>query len=279
MIPVLGFGVWQVPDGRPTVAAVGRALAAGYRHVDTAQAYGNEGGVGRALRASGIPREDLFVTTKFAPGRRGAEACLEDSLRRLDLDYVDLYLVHDPRGGPLRAWPGMQRAHARGLTRAIGVSNFDAGELSALCAQAETMPLVNQIQLNPFAYRRALVAACERLGVGVVAYSPLTHGTRLGDPIIAAIARKYSRSPAQILLRWGVQRGFVVLPKSVDGDRIVENGAIFDFELHEEDTVQLDALDRTGGTDAAVERKWWSGRERARARARRLRARLGGGLG
>src|SRR5215203_273824 len=175
-IPLLGLGVWQVLSGPECENAVTWALELGYRHVDTAQAYGNEASVGRAVRASGVPREELFVATKFFPGNSDPEAEAERSLERLGLDRVDLYLVHWPQGGPTWAWPGMEQALERGLTRAIGVSNFDVEELDALLARATVRPAVNQIQLHPFAYRRALVEACQERGIGVEAYSPLTHG-------------------------------------------------------------------------------------------------------
>lgn len=273
-IPALGLGVFQIPAGSETISAVRWALEAGYRHVDTAQAYGNEESVGRALGDSGVRREDVFVTTKFAPRRADPEAALEDSLRKLGLDHVDLYLVHNPMGGPARAWTGMESAHERGLARSIGVSNYDASELEAVCSRAEVAPLVNQIQLSPFTYRRELLAACERHGVAVEAYSPLTRGARLEHPTVAGMARGHDRTPAQVLLRWGLQHGFVVLPKSAHRERIEENARSFDFTLTADDMAELDALDTTGGTSRAVERKWWSGRARARAAGRRLIRRL-----
>jgi 2,5-diketo-D-gluconate reductase A len=256
-LPLLGLGVWQVRPGPETENAVRWALEAGYRHVDTAQAYGNEESVGKALRDSGVPREEVFVATKFYPGSKDPEAEAERSLRKLGVDQVDLYLVHWPKGGPTWAWPGMERAHARGFARSIGVSNFDAAELDAVLAVAGVPPAVNQVQFNPFKYRRALLEACEQRDVVLEAYSPLTTGRNLGHPRLAEIARRHGRTPAQVMLRWAVQRGIPVIPKSTKRERIEENAQIFDFTLSDADMQALDALDETGGTDRALERKWW----------------------
>jgi diketogulonate reductase-like aldo/keto reductase len=269
-IPVLGFGTWLIPDGDEAYGAVAAALATGYRHLDTAQAYGNETSVGRAMRDSGIAREEIFLTTKFNPGLDDPVAELERSLERLGAEQVDLYLVHTPQGGPTRAWPGMEQALERGLTRAVGISNFDAREVEAVCSVASAPPAVNQIQLNPYRHRRRLLAACERHGVAVQAWSPLTHGEDLGNPVLAEVAAACGRTPAQVLLRWGLQRDLIVIPKSVRPARIAENAQIFDFELSEAQLAQLDGLDRTGGTDQAVEDKWWTFGARARRRAQRL---------
>jgi 2,5-diketo-D-gluconate reductase A len=258
-IPLLGLGVWQVPDGQETENAVRWALELGYRHIDTAQAYGNEESVGRALAASGVPRDEVFVATKFYPRARSRdpEAEIERSLRRLGLDHVDLYLIHWPEGGPTWAWPGMQRAHERGLARSIGISNFDVGEIDALLAEAEVRPVANQVQFSPFKYRRALLRACEERDIVLEAYSPLTTGRKLDDERVAAIASRLGRTPAQVLLRWAVQRDIPVIPKSTKRERIEENAQIFDFELSEGDLAALDALDETGGTAVAQEGKWW----------------------
>lgn len=273
-IPVLGFGTWLIPDGEETYRCVAAALAAGYRHIDTAQGYGNEAGVGRALRDSGIPVGDVFLTTKFNPARRDPVEELERSLERLGTERVDLYLVHNPQGGPKRAWPDMQRALERRLTRAIGISNFDAHEVDAVCEAAEVKPAVNQIQFNPFKYRRGLVAACERHGIAVEAWSPLTHAEDLAHPTVVELASAVERSAAQVLLRWGLQRDAIVLPKSVRPERIEENARVFDFTLTEDQLSRLDALDRTGGTSEAVEDKWWTPAARARGALRRVGDRL-----
>src|SRR5260370_27644603 len=164
-LPLLGLGVWQVPDGPVCVDAVRMALELGYRHIDTAQAYGNEASVGRALHDSGVSRDEVFITTKFDPGRKDPVAEAEQSLRRLGVDHVDLYIVHWPQGGPLRAWPGMERARERGLATSIGVSNFSARDLEQVIAAGTVVPAVNQVQFSALQYRRALLAACLRSGV------------------------------------------------------------------------------------------------------------------
>ena len=256
-IPRLGLGVWQVPDGPECVNAVRWALDAGYRHIDTAQAYGNESSVGQALRESGIPRDDVFITTKFQPSRKDPAAEVEGSLERLGVDYLDLYLVHWPRGGPTWAWPGMEKAHERGHARSIGVSNFDIDELDQVLAVASVAPVADQVNFSPFTYRRALRDAAEKHDLIIEAYSPLGTGRHLGDKTVGRIADRNGRSPAQVLLRWCIQRGLVVIPKSTDRERIEQNGRIFDFSLSDADMEELDALDRTGGTDRAQERKWW----------------------
>jgi diketogulonate reductase-like aldo/keto reductase len=256
-LPRLGFGVWEVADGEEGIRVIAAALEAGYRHIDTAQGYENERAVGAAIRGSGIAREDVFVTTKFYPGRDDPEAEAEASLERLGLDQIDLYLVHDPRRNPTWAWPAMERVHRRGLTRAIGVSNFAPPDLDALLAVATVRPAVNQVQLSPFAFRRELITYCTSQRIAVEAYSPLTHGRDLADPVVQQVAERVSRTAPQVLLRWGLQRGFVVLPKSNDPARQRENAAVFDFELYDDDMVELDALDRTGGTSRASESPWW----------------------
>jgi diketogulonate reductase-like aldo/keto reductase len=212
--------------------------------------------VGRALRDSGVPREEVFLTTKFYPGASDPAAEAEKSLRRLGVDQLDLYIIHWPQGGPTWAWPGMERAHERSHARSIGVSNFDVDELGAVAA-ADVQPVVNQVQFSPFKYRRALLEACEERGVTLEAYSPLTTGRQLGDSRVAEVARRNDRTPAQVLLRWCVQRGIPTIPKSTRRERLDENAQIFDFELSDEDMAALDALDETGGTARALERKWW----------------------
>jgi 2,5-diketo-D-gluconate reductase A len=256
-IPLLGLGVWQVPNGPETENEVRWALELGYRHVDTAQAYGNEESVGRALRASGVPREEIFVTTKFYPAREDPEAEAQRSLERLGVEQIDLYIIHWPQGGPTWAWPGMERAHERGYARSIGVSNFSVAELEELLAVAETRPVVNQVLFNPFAHRRKLLEACEERDVALEAYSPLGTGRHLSDERVRQIAERVGRTPAQVLLRWCVQRDLVVITKSTHRERIAENAQIFDFSLSDEDVAVLDALDETGGTDRALELKWW----------------------
>jgi diketogulonate reductase-like aldo/keto reductase len=256
-IPLLGLGVWQVPNGAECENAVRWALELGYRHIDTAQAYGNEESVGRALRDSGVPREEVFITTKFNPAREDAEAEAQRSLERLAVDQVDLYIIHWPQRGPSWAWPGMERAHQRGYARSIGVSNYSVSELDELLAVAATRPAVNQVQFSPFKYRRTLLDACEERNIALEAYSPLGTGRHLSDQRVRELAERVGRTPAQVLLRWCVQRDLVVIPKSTHRDRIEENGRLFDFALSDEDMAALDALDETGGTDRGLERKWW----------------------
>jgi diketogulonate reductase-like aldo/keto reductase len=256
-IPLLGLGVWQVPNGPECVNAVRWALELGYRHIDTAQAYGNEESVGQGLRESGVPREDVFITTKFHPSRRDPVVEAEGSLRRLGVDNVDLYIIHWPRGGPTWAWPGMERARELGYTRSIGVSNFSASDVEQVIAASAVPPAVDQVQFSPFEFRRALLDACEQNGVVLEAYSPLGTGRHLDDPTVRQIADRLGRTPAQVLLRWCVERGLPAIPKSTHRERIAENAQIFDFTLPEEDIAALDALDRTHGTDRARERKWW----------------------
>jgi len=257
-IPLLGLGVWQVPEGDECVDAVVAALEAGYRHIDTAQAYENEKSVGEGIRRSGLPREEVYVTTKFFPRQgRDPAAEAERSLERLGTDYVDLYLVHWPGGGPTWAWPGMERAHALGHARSIGVSNFSVDELDAVLADASVPPVADQVRFNPFDHRSALRDAAAERGIAIEAYSPLGTGKHLADRTVAAIAERLGRTPAQVLIRWCLQRDAIVLPKSTHRERIEQNAQVFDFELSEEDLAELDALDRTGGTDAALESKWW----------------------
>jgi diketogulonate reductase-like aldo/keto reductase len=256
-IPLLGLGVWQVPNGPEAESSVRWALELGYRHVDTAQAYGNEESVGRALRDSGVPRDEVFITTKFYPGNKDPEAEAQRSLERLGVDQVDLYIIHWPQGGATWAWPGMEKAQQSGYARSIGVSNFSVGELDELLAICETRPVVNQVQFNPFAYRRALLEACDERDVALEAYSPLGTGRHLSDERVEQIAERVGRTPAQVLLRWCIQRDLVVIPKSTHRERIEENAQIFDFELSSEDVAALDALDETGGTGEGLEGKWW----------------------
>jgi diketogulonate reductase-like aldo/keto reductase len=256
-LPMLGLGVWQVPSGPECVNAVRWALESGYRHIDTAQAYGNEESVGTALRDSGVPREDVFITTKFYPGNDDPVAEAERSLSRLGVDQVDLYLVHWPQGGPTWAWPGMERARELGLARSVGVSNFSAAELDEVIAAGTTAPAVNQVQFSAPEYRRALLGACAQRGVALEAYSPLGTGRHLSSATVKRVAERAGRTPAQVLLRWCLQHDVPVIPKSTRRERISSNAQIFDFALTAEDMAELDALDRTRGTDRALESTWW----------------------
>ncbi len=256
-MPMLGLGVWQIPDGPECVNAVRWALDAGYTHIDTAQAYGNEESVGRALRDSGVPRDEVFVTTKFYPGGSDPVAEAERSLRRLGVDHVDLYLIHWPQGGPTWAWPGMERAREAGLARSIGVSNFSASELDEVLAAGTIPPAVNQAQFSAMENRRGLLDASRQRGLVLEAYSPLGTGRHLANKTVTQISERVGRTPAQVLLRWCLQHGLPVIPKSTHRDRIEENAQIFDFALSGDDMAALDALDQTSNTDRALEETWW----------------------
>ena len=256
-MPLLGLGVWQVDDGADCETSVRWALEAGYRHIDTAQAYGNEASVGRALADSGVPREDVFITTKFFPGREDPAVEAENSLRRLGIDQIDLYLVHWPQGGPTWAWPGMQKALERGHARSIGVSNFSIEEVDEVLALGGARPVMNQVQFSAFEHRAGLLAGCAERGLGITAYSSLGTGRHLDDPTVAEVAERVGRTPAQVLLRYCLEKGTFVIPKSTHRERIEENAALFDFSLSESDVTALDGLDTTGETDQAREGKWW----------------------
>jgi len=246
-IPQVGLGVWQTPSGATTRQAVTAALKVGYRHVDTARVYGNEADVGAGVRESGVARGEVFVTTKLWNADQGYDAALrafDASLKRLGLEYVDLYLIHWPVAEKrLDSWRALERIHAEGRARSIGVSNFLVPHLEELLGKARRVPAVNQIELTPFLQRRETRALCAKHGIVVEAYSPLTHGLRLDHPVVKDVARRAGRSVAQVLLRWGLQQGLVVLPKSTKPARIAENGALFDFTLDDRAMNELDALE------------------------------------
>jgi diketogulonate reductase-like aldo/keto reductase len=248
-IPQLGFGVFQVPD-EETTAAVTAALEAGYRSIDTAAIYGNEAGVGKALAASGIAREELFVTTKVWNTDQGYDATLrafDESLAKLGLDHVDLYLIHWPtpaRDLYLDTWRAFERLAADGRIRAAGVSNFQPAHLRRLLDHSSLVPAVNQVELHPGLQQAELRAVHAELGIATEAWSPLAQGAVLEDEAVVTLARRYDRSPAQIVLRWHLQLGNVVIPKSVTPTRIAENIDVFGFTLTEEEMDSLAALDR-----------------------------------
>ena len=267
-IPQLGLGVWQIRAGAACEAAVLAALEAGYRHIDTAAFYGNEESVGAAIRKSGVPREQIFVTTKLWNADHGnPKRALETSLRKLDLDYVDLYLIHYPVRERLQSWRALQILRTEGKARSIGVSNFTIRHLTELIAETETVPAINQVEFHPYLYQRDLLDFCTGQGIVLEAYSPLTTGVRLKDPKLVAVAKRYSRaaaqaetsrsrlplleklsrrpetkSTAQILIRWAWQHGLVVIPKSANRKRIFENADIFDLEINAADMQLLDSL-------------------------------------
>jgi diketogulonate reductase-like aldo/keto reductase len=264
-IPQLGLGVWQT-RGATCEAAVLAALETGYRLIDTAALYGNEERVGAAIRTSGIPRENIFVTTKLWNSDHGnPERALETSLRKLKFDYVDLYLIHYPVRERRKSWRALEALWGKGKARSIGVSNFTIRHLTELIAETKTIPAVNQVELHPYLYQRELIDFCAAKGIVVEAYSPLTKGEKLKDPKLVEIAKKYSvagsepaaprsrlpfvnklsgrsetKSSAQILIRWALQHGLVVIPKSANRRRIFENADVFDFEISAEDMQLLD---------------------------------------
>jgi diketogulonate reductase-like aldo/keto reductase len=250
-MPLLGLGVWQIPDGEQTENAVSWALEAGYRHVDTAQLYGNEPAVGRAVHSSGLDRADVFVTTKLHPRASDPARALHESLARLAMDHVDLFLIHWPTRAAVEQWDALERAYDQGLARAIGVSNWGSRDLDATVAHARIRPHVDQVQFSPLQFRRALLEHCHRLQITLEAYSPLTRGQSLRHPTITRIAQEHGRTPSQVMLRWAIERDVAVIPKSTHRDRIVENAAIFDFQLDPDAIAMLDALDQTGGTTSA----------------------------
>lgn len=246
-IPRIGLGVFQAKAGGETRAAVRAALELGYRHIDTARVYNNERDVGQAIAESGIPREQIFVTTKLWNSDHGYEAALkacQGSLQRLGLAYVDLYLIHWPvQGLRKETWRALVKLREDGLCRSIGVSNYMIRHLEELRASSQELPAVNQVEVSPFCTRSELRAYCREQGIVVEAYSPLTKGLRLDHPAIVGMAREYGRSPAQILIRWALQRDMVVLPKSVKPERIRENASVLDFAIAAEDMDALEALD------------------------------------
>ncbi|MDX2701546.1 aldo/keto reductase [Streptomyces sp. PA03-6a] len=247
-MPQLGFGVFQVPDA-DTAAAVTSALESGYRSIDTAAIYGNEAGVGQALAASGIARDELFVTTKLWNGDQGYDntlAAFDASLAKLGLDHVDLYLIHWPapaRDTYLDTWRAFEKIHAEGRARAIGVSNFQPAHLQRLIDNSDVVPAVNQVELHPQLQQAELRAFHARHGIATEAWSPLAQGAVLKDPVITGIAGRLGRTPAQVILRWHLQLGNVVIPKSVTPERIRENLDVFDFALSDADVAAITALD------------------------------------
>jgi len=248
-LPWLGLGVFQIAGDAETETAVRTAIDLGYRSVDTAALYGNERGVGRAIGGCGVPREQLFVTTKvWNDDMRGdrVEAAFAASLRRLELDYVDLYLLHWPIAGKIaRSWQALEKLQRAGRIRAIGVSNFLIPHLAELEAAAEVAPAVNQIEFHPYLQSRPLVDFCRAKGIQLEAWSPLMQGgALLRDPALAEIARRRGKTVAQVILRWDIQGGVVTIPKSVRPDRIAENAAVFDFALTEAEMAAIAALDR-----------------------------------
>jgi diketogulonate reductase-like aldo/keto reductase len=247
-IPQIGLGVWQAAAGRVTREAVETALRLGYRHIDTAKLYGNEADVGAVVRDGVVPREEVFVTTKLWNDDHGYDRALrafDGSLARLGLDYVDLYLIHWPVAGSARieTWRALEKIAEEGRARSIGVSNFMVNHLTELLGETSAPPAVNQIELHPFLQHRDTRALCKKHGIVVEAYSPLTRGHQLHHPVLGEVAARLDKTPAQVMLRWGIEHGHVILPKSVREARIRENADIFDFNLDPAALSALDALD------------------------------------
>lgn len=248
-IPSIGLGVYKSEPGAVTRNAVLQALQLGYRHIDTASIYNNEADVGDAIVASGLNRGDIFVTTKLWNDDQGYDNTLrafDRSLDQLSLDYVDLYLIHWPVPEKrLDTWRALERLTLDGRVRDIGVSNYLDRHLSEILEEAAVVPAVNQIEMSPYTYRSRLdtINLCSEQGIVVEAYSPLTKGRKLDEPLLSEIGSRYAKSPAQVLIRWALDKGFVVLPKSVNADRIAENRDVFDFSLTPEEIGQLDELD------------------------------------
>lgn len=259
-IPCVGFGMWQTPNGEVAVEAAKAALKAGYRHIDTAQGYGNEGSVGQAIAQSGIPREEIFITSKLNNGVRGYEetiAAFEESCKLLGTDYIDLFLIHWPN--PLKwrgnwkhhnaeTWRAFEDLYKAGRIRAIGISNFWPRHIEALLETATVVPHVNQCRLCPGETLPEVVEYSREKGILMEAYSPLGTGTVFSVPEMKAIAEKYGKTVAQVCVRWSQQMGFLPLPKSVSEKRIIENADVFDFELSEEDVATIAGL-----TDCCVD--------------------------
>ena len=246
-IPWVGLGVFQTEPGKTAEQAVRWALELGYRHIDTAAYYANETDVGKAVKASGIDRDEIFVTTKVWISDMGYESTLaafDTSRKKLDVDVIDLYLVHWPaKGKYLDTWKALEKLYGDGKIRAIGVSNFLVHHLEELIDQFDVVPTVNQVEFHPFLLQPELLDFDREHGIRHEAWSPMTRGQRLDDPAITEIAQKYSRSNAQVLLRWDLQLGVVTIPKSIHRERIEENSQLFDFELADEDMEKLKLLD------------------------------------
>lgn len=248
LMPQLGLGVYKTQEGEEVKNAVRWAIEAGYRHIDTAALYENEKGVGEAIRESGVPREEIFVTTKVWNTDQGYEQTLrafETSRKKLGFDYVDLYLVHWPgRDKFIDTYRALEKLLAEGLVRAIGVSNFKEHHLDRLMAETSVVPAVNQVELHPRLRQKALHDYCRAKGIALEAWAPLMKG-QLDHPVLLRLAEKYGKTPAQVVLRWHIQHGIIVIPKSVRKERIASNAAVFDFTLTAEEMAEIDAMDES----------------------------------
>lgn len=247
-MPLLGLGVFQLEEGEQVENAVKTALINGYRSIDTAYVYHNEEGVGRGIKASGVPREEIFITSKVGLEQQGYKSTKEafyQSLRYLNTDYLDLYLIHWPKGKlSIETWKAMEELYDEGLIRAIGVSNHEIHHLQYLLSNCMVMPAVNQIEFHPRHSQEKIHNYCRSRNIQVVAWSPLMRGTALAIPEINAIARRHKRTPVQVILRWNLQKSVVTLPRSSSAERIISNSKIFDFELSAEDMLLIDSLDQ-----------------------------------
>lgn len=247
-MPYFGLGVYKVEEGNEVIDSVKTALEVGYRAIDTAALYENEEGVGKAIKESGIPREEIFVTTKVWNTDHGYEKTLkafDKSISKLGLDYVDLYLIHWPgKDTFIDTWRALEKLYRDGRVRAIGVSNFKPHHLQTLMEHSEEKPVINQVELHPYFQQKDLREFCKQHDIVVEAWSPLGRGQVLDDPVLAEIGKKYGKTPAQVTLRWHLQNDIVIIPKSVTPSRIKENADIFDFELTAEDMEQIDQLDK-----------------------------------
>lgn len=245
-MPYLGLGTWESPQGKPTREAVKYAIDIGYRLFDTAKIYGNEKEVGEGVKASTVPRDQIFVTTKLWNNDHGYDPAIracDESLKRLGLDYIDLYLIHWPVSGKrAETWKAMARLAKEGKCRAVGVSNFTTRHLGELLESSNLAPAVNQVEFSPFLYQKDVLKFCESSKIQLEAYSPLTRGRRLDHPQVKTIASKHQKSPAQVVLRWAIQHSVVVIPKSIRRERIAENSQLYDFSLSAEEMKVLDSL-------------------------------------
>ncbi len=243
-IPLLGLGTYNI-RGKDVDSAVSYALEAGYRHFDTAKSYYNEKEIGRAIKNSAIPREELFITTKLDNNDHGfneAIIALEKSLTLLEMDYIDLYLIHWPSNGKrIETWKAFEDLQKKGLIKSIGVSNFTAKHLQELIDNCEVVPAVNQFEFSPFVYQKDIADYCKENSIRIEAYSPIVRNHKSDDKDVKTISRKYGKTPAQILLRWSLQHDAIVIPKSSNKERIIENSQIFDFELSDDDMAILNS--------------------------------------
>jgi len=246
-IPLLGFGTFQIPEGKATYEAVTNALEAGYRHIDTAEFYGNENSVGEAVRASGINRSELFLTTKVWNNHHGYKEAFkagEESLSRLKTDYIDLLLIHWPKDKNCETWRALEDLYKKGLVKAIGVSNFKERHIEEILRTLEIMPMVNQIELHPLLSQEGLSSYCREKGIVVEAWSPMMRGRVSEIPELNNLAEKYNKNAGQITLKWHMQKGRVILPRSTNPERIKGNSELFDFQLDDEEIAIIDRLNK-----------------------------------